>query len=161
MSRSQLTRVSASMPLSVLEDLDLLVKSKGFKNRSALLMEMIQKEVAQQNQKHGNEVMAGTVTLFYDHTIVGLQHALNEIKHKYVAEIISSTQIQLVGQHTLEVNLLQGPAQRLQLICDEMIANRGVKTGNLYLVNSALPPIHSINPDSKSQFKTKNKVNYE
>lgn len=145
MNKTNLVRVSASMPSKVLEDLDNLVRRRGFNNRSALLMEMIQKEVALQNQKHSNEVMAGTVTLFYDHTVNGLQHRLNEIKHKYVAEIISSTQIQLVDQHTLEVNLLQGPAQQLQLIADEMISNRGVRTGNFYLVNSALPPIYSQN----------------
>ncbi|MDG6777303.1 ribbon-helix-helix protein, CopG family [Thiomicrorhabdus sp. zzn3] len=143
MNKSNLVRVSASMPAKVLEDLDRLVKRRGFQNRSALLTEMIQKEVALQNQKHSDEVMAGTVTLFYDHTILGLQHKLNEIKHKYVAEIISSTQIQLVDQHTLEVNLLQGSAQTLQMISDEMIANRGVKTGSLYLVNSVIPPIQS------------------
>ncbi|MDG6773679.1 ribbon-helix-helix protein, CopG family [Thiomicrorhabdus sp. ZW0627] len=142
-NKSSLVRVSASMPAQLLENLDRLVKRRGFNNRSALLMEMIQKEVALQNQKHSDEVMAGTVTLYYDHTVPGLQHRLNGIKHKYVAEIISSTQIQLVDQHTLEVNLLQGSAQQLQLISDEMIANRGVKTGNLYLVNSALPPIQS------------------
>ncbi len=131
------------MPAQILENLDSLVKRRGFNNRSALLTEMIQKEVALQNQKHSNQVMAGTVTLYYDHTVPGLQHRLNAIKHKYVAEIISSTQIQLVDQHTLEVNLLQGAAQQLQIISDEMIANRGVKTGNLYLVNSVLPPIQS------------------
>ena len=60
-----------------------------------------------------------------------------------VAEIISSTQIQLMDQHTLEVNLMQGAAQDLKKISDEMMANRGVKNANLYLTQSALPPIYS------------------
>jgi len=161
MNKFPLMRISASMPANVLEDLDSLVKAKGFKNRSAFLMEMIQKEVGQQNQRHGNEIMAGTITLFYDHTVIGLQHRLNELKHKYVAEIISSNQIQLMDQHTLEVNLLQGPAQYLQIICDEMIANRGVKTGRLYLVNSAIPPIHSLNPGRSASSEKEKKVQYE
>lgn len=138
---TNLVRTSASLPAKVLEDLDKLVVDRGFNNRSALLAEMIQKEVASYRQNFTNEVMAGTLTLVFDHSIPGLQQKLNQLKHQYVAEIISSTQVQLMDQHTLEVNLMQGPAQDLKRISDEMLSNRGVKTGNLYLTHSALPPI--------------------
>lgn len=146
-----LVRTSASLPARVLEDLDKLVVDRGFNNRSALLAEIIQKEVAAYRQNYTNEVMAGTLTLVYDHSIPGLQQKLNHLKHQYVAEIISSTQIQLMDQHTLEVNLMQGPAQDLKRISDEMMTNRGVKTGNLYLTHSALPPIYTRVKDTKQE----------
>ncbi|MDX1796994.1 MAG: CopG family transcriptional regulator [Hydrogenovibrio sp.] len=145
-----LVRTSASLPAQVLEDLDQLMVSRGFNNRSALLAEIIQKEVAAYRQNHTNEVMAGTLTLVYDHSTPGLQLKLYQLKHQYVAEIISSTQIQLMDQHTLEVNLMQGPAQDLKRISDEMVTNRGVKTGNLYLTHSALPPIYTTASDSNT-----------
>lgn len=148
---NNLVRTSASLPAKVLEDLDQLVVDRGFQNRSALLAEMIQKEVASYRQNYTNEVMAGTLTLVYDHTIPGLQQKLNHLKHQYVAEIISSTQIQLMDQHTLEVNLMQGPAQDLKRIGDEMLSNRGVKTGNLYLTHSALPPIYTRVKDTTQE----------
>ncbi len=145
MSNSKLIRTSASLPADVVEELEQLTKARGMNNRSALLADMIRKESAAFKQNFTNEIMAGTFTLVFDHSVPGLQQKLNQLKHKYVAEIISSTQIQLMNNHTLEVNLMQGPAQDLKRISDEMQANRGVKNGNLYLTHSALPPIYTTN----------------
>lgn len=146
-NNTHLVRTSASLPAKVLEDLDKLVIDRGFNNRSALLAEIIQREVSAYQQDHTNEVMAGTLTLVYDHAVPGLQLKLNQLKHQYVAEIISSTQIQLMNHHTLEVNLMQGPAQDLNKISHKILSNRGVKTGNLYLTNFALPPIFTASND--------------
>lgn len=143
MSQSKLVRTSASLPANVLEDLEQLTQARGFNNRSALLADIIRKEAAAFSQNHTNEIMAGTFTLVYDHSVPGLQQKLNHLKHLHVAEIITSTQIQLMDQHTLEVNLMQGPAQELKRISDEMQSNRGVKNANLYLTQSALPPIYT------------------
>ena len=148
---NKLIRTSASLPANVLEDLDHLMQVRGFTNRSALLADMIRKEAASFRQNYTNEIMAGTFTMVYDHSVPGLQQKLNQLKHQYVAEIISSTQIQLMGQHTLEVNLMQGPAQELKKISDEMTANRGVKNANLYLTQSALPPIYTPNSESSQE----------
>ncbi|BCN93076.1 putative nickel-responsive regulator [Thiomicrorhabdus immobilis] len=148
---NKLIRTSASLPENVIDDLDYLMQARGFSNRSALLADIIRKEAAAFSQNHTNEIMAGTLTMVYDHSVPGLQQRLIQLKHQYVAEIISSTQIQLMDQHTLEVNLMQGAAQDLKKISDEMTANRGVKNANLYLTQSALPPIYT----SPIQFRRK------
>lgn len=140
---NKLIRTSASLPESVIKDLDHLMQARGYSNRSALLADIIRKEAAAFSQNFTNEIMAGTFTMVYNHSVPGLQQKLNQLKHQYVAEIISSTQIQLMNRHTLEVNLMQGAAQDLKKISDEMMANRGVKNGNLYLTQFALPPIYS------------------
>lgn len=146
-----LVRTSASLPAKVLEDLDQLVIKRAFNNRSALLAEMIQKEVSSYRQEFTNEIMAGTLTMVYDHSIPGLQQKLNQLKHLHVAEIISSTQSQLMEQQTLEVILMQGGAQDLNRISQEMLSHRGVKTGNLYLTHSALPAIYTPVSSSKKE----------
>lgn len=144
---NKLIRTSASLPANVLEDLDHLMQARRFTNRSALLAEIIRKEASSFRQNHTNDIMAGTFTMVYDHSVPSLQQKLNQLKHLHVAEIISSTQIQLMNHHTLEVNLMQGPAQELKRISDEMQSNRGVKNGNLYLTQSALPPIYTPTSD--------------
>lgn len=151
MTQHKLIRTSASLPENVINDLDLLMKARGFSNRSALLADIIRKEAAAFSQDHTNEIMAGTFTMVYNHSVPGLQQKLNQLKHQYVAEIISSTQIQLMNQHTLEVNLMQGAAQNLKKISDEMSANRGVKNANLYLTQSALPPIFTSTDDATQE----------
>lgn len=150
-SSNALVRTSASLPTKVLEDLDQLVIKRGFNNRSALLSEMIQKEVSSYRQEFTNEIMAGTLTMVYDHSVPGLQLKLNHLKQLHVAEIISSTQTQLIEQQTLEVILMQGGAQDLNRISQEMLSNRGIKTGNLYLTHSALPAIYTPISGSKKE----------
>ncbi|KUJ72915.1 CopG family ribbon-helix-helix protein [Thiomicrospira sp. WB1] len=149
-----LIRTSASLPAKVVEELEWLTKKRGFNNRSAILADLIHKEAAAFYQDFTNEIMAGTFTLVYDHSVPGLQQKLNQLKHRHVAEIISSTQIQLMDQHTLEVNLMQGPAQELKRISDEMQANRGIKNSNLYLTHSALPPIFTTQNNQLEQEQT-------
>lgn len=141
----KLVRTSVSLPANVFQDLDRLIKARGCSNRSAMLADLIRKESATFRQNHTNDIMAGTLTLVFDHSVAGLQQSLIQLKHKYVAEIISSTQVQLMDQHTLEVNLMQGQAQNLKKISDEISAHRGVKNSNLYLAYSALPPIFTTN----------------
>ncbi|MDR9498606.1 MAG: CopG family transcriptional regulator [Hydrogenovibrio sp.] len=148
---NHLIRTSASLPQPVLEELEWLTKARGFNNRSAMLADLIRKEAAAFCQDYTNDIMAGTFTLVYDHSVPGLQQKLNQFRHQHVAEIISSTQIQLMDQHTLEVNLMQGPAQELKRISDEMMSNRGVKNSNLYLTHSALPPIYTTNTSHLTQ----------
>ena len=140
-ANEKLIRTSVSLPTSVFQDLDNLIKARGSSNRSAMLADLIRKESASFRQNHTNDIMAGTLTLVFDHSVAGLQQSLTQLKHKYVAEIISTMQVQLLNQHTLEVNLMQGKAQNLKKISDEISAYRGVKNSNLYLAYSALPPI--------------------
>lgn len=153
-TNEKLIRTSVSLPTSVFQDLDNLIQVRGSSNRSAMLADLIRKESATFRQNHTNDIMAGTLTLVFDHSVAGLQQSLTQLKHKYVAEIISTTQVQLVNQHTLEVNLMQGKAQNLKKISDEISAHRGVKNSNLYLAYSALPPIFTTN---MSHLKQENK----
>ena len=44
---------------------------------------------------------------------------------------------------SLQVLLVQGPADRLKMISDRMIACRGVITGKLLMSTAILPPVHT------------------
>jgi CopG family nickel-responsive transcriptional regulator len=43
----------------------------------------------------------------------------------------------------MEVILVQGPARKLQAIANEMIAQKGVLTGQLQLLAAVIPPLHA------------------
>jgi len=136
------SRVSISLPEMLLNQLDDMVIARGYESRSAAIAEMISHEVTAHKRELGNEVMAGTITLLYDHSTPRLQKILADLQHEHVEEVISSLHVHLMHSQTMEVILVQGPATRLQLIADRMITNRGVISGKLELTTTLIPQVH-------------------
>mgnify|MGYP006308669015 CR=1 FL=1 len=136
------SRVSISLPEMLLNQLDDMVIARGYESRSAAISEMISHEVVAHKRELGNEVMAGTITLLYDHSTPRLQKILADLQHEHVEEVISSLHVHLMHSQTMEVILVQGPASRLQQIADRMITNRGVISGKLELTTTLIPQVH-------------------
>lgn len=138
-----LERISMTLPSELLTQLDEMVEDRGLPNRSHAIAEMITREITEWQEKLGNELMTGTITLFYDASKRNLQASLAGIQRKHIDEVISSFHVQLEDFHTMEVLLVQGPAKRLRAIADEMIACKGVKSGRLNLTSTLIPPLHN------------------
>lgn len=135
-------RISVSLPPRVFAELDRLVVDRGFENRSQAISEMIHQSLTEHYQEQGSRLMAGTITLFYDESKPGLLQALAEIQRSHIEEVISSQHVLLEDNHTMEVLLVQGPADRLKEIADELITCKGVRSGKLTISSAILPPIH-------------------
>ena len=138
----RVSRVSISLPEMLLRQLDAMVDARGYESRSAAIAEMISHEVVAHKRELGGEVMAGTITLLYDHSTPRLQKLLADLQHEHVDAVISSLHVHLMHSQTMEVILVQGPAAHLQLIADKMITNRGVISGKLDLTTTLIPQLH-------------------
>jgi CopG family nickel-responsive transcriptional regulator len=137
------SRISISLAEDLLIDLDRMVTGRGFESRSQAISDMINQQLVEHLRQTGNEVMAGTVTLLYDHSTRGLQKQLADLQHEHIDEVISSLHVHLMHNQTMEVILVQGPARKLQEIADEMITLRGVITGKMQLMAAVIPPLHA------------------
>lgn len=135
-------RVSITIPRSVLAKFDSMLSQRGFANRSQAIAEILNREIIEASAEHGDQVMAGTVTLFYSTRRNNLQSTLSKIQRKHLAEVISSLHVQLEDDHIMEVLVVQGPAQKLRTIANELITCKGVKTGKLNLSSTIMPPLH-------------------
>ena len=141
--KTLVSRISISLPEDLLIDLDGMVGDRGFESRSQAIGDMINRQLIEHKRQTGNEVMAGTVTLLYDHSTRGLQKQLADLQHLHIDEVISSLHVHLMHNQTMEVILVQGPAQKLQDIADQMITLRGVVTGRIQLMAAVMPPVHT------------------
>ncbi len=141
--RKTAARISISLPVPLFAELDAMVAERGHASRSEAISKMISEQLAMhQQQQFGKQIMAGTITLVYDHSKPGLQSRLMAIQHRHLKEIISSQHIHLENHHSLEVILAQAPGSRLKQIADELIACKGVKHGYLNVTSTILPPIY-------------------
>lgn len=138
---SQVARISLSLPLSLLEELDAMVATRGFASRSQAVSDMVNATLVEHKRRLGNEVMAGTVTLHYDRSVRGLQKQLADIQYQHIDEVISSLHVHLSHEQVMEVILVQGHADKLQQIANRMISRRGVIAGQLRLLTAVMPPI--------------------
>jgi CopG family nickel-responsive transcriptional regulator len=145
------SRISISLPEQLLKDMDLLVEQRGFESRSQALAGMIQHQVTEHRCEFGNDVMAGTINLVYDHSTPGLQKLLTDLQHEYINEVISSLHVYLMDTKTMEVILVQGPVSKLKIIAGKMESCRGVISGKLQLSTAILPQIHPLSKNEKNK----------
>lgn len=143
LNKALVSRISISLPEDLLIELDAMVIGRGFESRSQAISDMINQQLVEHKRECGDEVMAGTITLLYDHSTRGLQKQLADLQHQYIDEVISSLHVHLMHHQTMEVILVQGPVLKLQMIADEMITLRGVITGRMQLMAAVIPPLHA------------------
>jgi CopG family nickel-responsive transcriptional regulator len=138
------SRISMSLPQDMLIKLDRMVVERGFASRSQAISDMLHQFLVDHTRDTSDDVMVGTVTLFYDNSVPGLQKQLASLQSDHIDEVISSLHVHLMHNQTMEVILVQGPARRVQKIADEMIAKRGVISGKLHLIAALIPPLHPL-----------------
>lgn len=138
-------RISISLPEDLHAELDVMVAERGFESRSQAINDMLRQSLAEHKRQTGNEVMVGTITILYNNATRGLQKTLADLQYRFLDEVISSLHVHLTDNQTMEVILVQGPAQKMQAIGNEMITLRGVITGKLQLIGALIPPLHPLN----------------
>jgi CopG family nickel-responsive transcriptional regulator len=131
-----------SLPETLLCDLDRMVEERGFDSRSQAIADMLYQSLVEHKSDVGQDVMVGVVTLFYDNSVAGLQKQLADLQFRHIAEVISSLHVHLMHNQTMEVILVQGPAQKLRVIADELTSRRGVISGKMHLIAALIPQLH-------------------
>jgi len=142
--REPVSRISISLPPEVSRDLDRLVEERGFESRSQAIGSMINESLVEHSRRGGADIMAGTITLFYNQRRNNVLVELAALKRRCIDEVIGSLQVQLEDDHLMEVIVAQGPAKKLQEITNELVACKGVKVGKLTLTNTIIPQLHPI-----------------
>lgn len=115
---SGVARISVSLPETLLKQLDGMVVERGFESRSQAIADMVHLQLTEHRKDLGQDIMAGTINLVYDHSISGVQKQLADLQHEYLAEVISALNVNLKHDNTLSVMLVQGPASKLKMIAD-------------------------------------------
>lgn len=142
--RGPVSRVTISLSEDLLTDLDHVVMEGGFQSRSQAVADFVHRALVETKSDKGDAVMVGTITLFYDHTVGGLQQRLADLQRLYIDEVISSLHVHLTGDKTLEVILVQGPAPKLRAVAGEMGKLRGVISEHLQLAAAIIPQLHPL-----------------
>lgn len=140
-----LARLSMSLPMDLLNQLDAMIAERGLPSRSQLIAELMRHALAEHETLTRPEgVHAGTITLVYGGDRGAVRQQLAHTQADFLKEVISSQHVFLEGDQSLEVLLVQGPAHRLKALCDALQALRGVQQLKLFTTTALLPPLHDL-----------------
>ncbi|CAO1650024.1 CopG family ribbon-helix-helix protein [Parasphingorhabdus sp. NYA22] len=153
---TKLARLSMSLPAELLLHLDNMVEERGLPSRSQLMSELIRHALAEHEAlTRPEEMLAGTITLVYSGDHAGVRQQLATTQLHYLKEVISSQHVFLEDDQSLEVLLVQGPAVRLDGLCDSLRRIRGVHQLRLVTTTALLPPLHEQDEATEKSRKTR------
>jgi len=149
--RAPLSRISVSLPESLLMALDRLVARRGFPNRSHAITLVLSQLIAEHKGVSVEEASIGTITILHN-DLYDVHRELAGVRQRCSAEIISCMNSQVASGQTLEVMLIHGAGHKLKVIQDEVARLRGVVFAKLQLVGPSssqlnsdlLPPVGSL-----------------
>lgn len=124
------TRFGVSMEKELLDALDDYAKENSFSNRSQAVRRLVSDNLTVKKWKCNN-VVAGSVTLVYNHHKSDIKSMLTELQHDYHKQILSSQHFHLDNEQCLEIIAVKGKAKELTELADKLIAIKGIQHGKL------------------------------
>jgi len=129
---AKLTRTGISLDRELLLRFDRVIAKKGYKNRSEAIRDLV-RDYAINEDVEENRVVAGTLTMVYDHHRPKLSERLIEAQHHAEGKVLAATHVHLDHHNCLEVIIMRGRSNEVRHIADQILSLRGVKHGKLVL----------------------------
>ena len=146
-------RVTISLEDGLLEEFDAFIKRKGYENRSEAIRDLLRHHLEQDRlaENRAQQVM-GCLSYVYNHHERDLSQRLTSIQHEHHDLMLSGMHVHLDHDNCMEVQILRGPIQSVRDLSNQMIAETGVRHGNLNLVSVDITSRthHHHSPDSHS-----------
>lgn len=126
MSESNLTRIGVSIEESLLHKFDGLIAETGYKNRSEALRDLVRDALLEHNWKKDEQLVAGSIMLFYNHQKRHLMDELTKLQHDMHHHIMATTHFHLDEANCLELIVVKGKAKEVQQLKDNLASLKGV-----------------------------------
>ncbi|NLX56577.1 MAG: nickel-responsive transcriptional regulator NikR [Planctomycetaceae bacterium] len=131
---SDLVRISMSLENSLLENFDEYVENQGYPTRSEAIKALMRQSLSEQAWTQ-NQLVAGSVTLVYDHHRQGIVKRLMDVQHDFGAVIVSTQHVHLDHHHCLEIIVVKGKASLIRELVGVFKSMKGVKHNSPVMVS--------------------------
>jgi len=129
-------RVGVSFEPELLYKFDMLIKKRGYTNRSEAIRDLIRKEIIESGIKEDKSEVIGTLTIIYDHEIGNVTDKLLHLQHHHHNEITFTTHIHIDDRTCLEIVVIRGQSSRVKKLAENVKALKGVKHGQLVITKT-------------------------
>ena len=125
-----IVRFGVSLEKELLEVLDKYAADNLFSSRSQAIRNLINNNIVS-TKWQSNDLVAGSITLVYDHHKRDLMNQLTDLQHDYHHTILSSLHFHLEKDICMEIIAVKGNAVTLTELADKLIAVKGIQHGQL------------------------------
>jgi CopG family nickel-responsive transcriptional regulator len=128
-------RFTISLDNKLATEFDQLIGERGYLNRSEALRDMLRNKLNTlrlQDAQAPNCV--ASLSYVYNHHVRDLAERLTELQHHHHDLVVASTHVHLDHDNCLETVLLRGATEMVRRFADALIAERGVRHGQINLV---------------------------
>lgn len=127
-------RVTITIEADLLAEVDALVSSRGYQNRSEALRDLARAGLQRAEPPAPDAPCVAALVFVYDHARRDLPNRLAHEFHDHHDLAVSTLHVHLDAGSCLEVAVLRGAARDLRHMADHVIAERGVRYGQLVLL---------------------------
>jgi CopG family nickel-responsive transcriptional regulator len=128
-------RFGVSLEQDLLESLDNFAEQYNLSNRSQAIRKLINTYTVSRKWK-SNSVVAGSITLIYDHHKHNLLKKLTDVQHDYNDTILSSLHFHLEHDLCMEIIAVKGKADLITKLADKLIYIKGIQHGKLTMTKA-------------------------
>ncbi len=137
-------RFTISLDDQLAREFDRLIAERGYDNRSEAVRDILRGHLDRLRESSDVDgPCVATLSYVYNHherelaeRLVGLQHAHHDLT-------LSTMHAHLDHDHCIETVILKGPARTVRRFADALVAERGVRHGQLNLVMLEPGPAHA------------------
>ncbi len=128
-------RFTISLSEELAKEFDALIAARGYENRSEAVRDLIRRELeALRRAREPHAHCVANLSYVYNHHERALADRLIELQHEYHDLCLSTLHAHLDHDHCMESVILRGHLDEVQAFSDRLIAERGVRHGQLNLV---------------------------
>ena len=131
---SDLIRISMSLEKGLLQRFDRQIAKQGYPTRSEAIKGLMRHALVEQEWA-GNQVVAGAITMVYDHHRRGMVKSVIDVQHDFGSVIVSTQHVHLDHDHCLEVVVLKGKAGRIRELVSALRSVKGLKHNSLVMTS--------------------------
>jgi CopG family nickel-responsive transcriptional regulator len=128
-------RFGVSLEKELLDELDKFLQENLLTNRSQGIRRLIHNYLVEKKWQCNN-VVAGSISLVYDHHKNDLLVRLAAIQHEYHEVILSSQHFHISESECFEIIAVRGKSRILTELADKLRALKGVSHGKLAMTNA-------------------------
>ncbi|NLW85353.1 MAG: nickel-responsive transcriptional regulator NikR [Planctomycetes bacterium] len=127
---SELVRFTVSIEQPLFEQLENLVESSEYANRSEFIRDLIRSKVVAQEWQT-DKVLLGTISILYDHHARGLSERLIHHQHHFCGSVMATTHVHLDEHLCAEMIMVRGRGKEISALVDRLGREKGVYHSSL------------------------------
>ena len=137
-------RFTISLDENLAAAFDELIKERGYGTRSEAVRDILRAHLQQSAEKRSTRgSCVANLSYVYNHHERDLAERLTSIQHAHHDLTVSTMHAHLDHDQCIETVILKGTVKRVREFAEEIIAERGVRHGNLNVINVEVSAPHT------------------